>query len=153
MTTADTPTTAQKLAAVIAAQVKGGCQSWGGMSAITLLVSEGGAIRDKDTKLHGHVLEILLDPAGLRAAYGSEMVPYGVSFHDPGKKFADNSVIFGKEDETDARLGMRIPDSDGAWVDTPLWLAVAQEILHAWCSKPEGDAERAIDVAFTLLPK
>lgn len=34
----------------------------------------------------------------------------------------------------------------------PFWKFNAHEILDAWLSKPEGDAEAAIRTAFDLLP-
>lgn len=74
-----------------------------------------------------HVLEILLDPAGLRAAYGEEQRV--IREFDP--------PYFGCE----------------GIVDEQQFKKAAIRILDAWLSKPEGDAEGAIKTAYQLLPK
>lgn len=141
------PSAEQKLAAVIEAQVRGGYDEWefllAGMErfdSVTFPIIWVG-------NDNFHPLEILLDPEGLRAAYGDEPVAYGVSFHRPGE--LQKEAAFTLAPDADSFLGRRIPDSDGAWTDTPEWLAAAQDILHAWLS---GGAEAAIQTAFDLLP-
>lgn len=144
MTTPTPPSAEDMLRAVIEAQRVGGHVYW----SVVLEQLKGNA----KTIIRGDgSIRVLLDPQGLRAAYGDEPVAYGVSFHRPGELQKDAAFTLGPD--ADSFLGRRIPDSDGAWTDTPEWLAVGQDILHAWFSKPRGGAEAAIKTAYDLLPK
>ena len=83
------------------------------------------------------VLEILLDPAGLRAAYGDEPM-FSVKTGDSKKDIFMNY--------TAAYLVRKggLPAH---------WHSVSVMILLAWLSKPEGDTDAAIKTAFDLLPQ
>lgn len=71
--TNDTPTTEQMLAAVIEAQVRGGCDNWNPLKPETFSMAEeylfarSSASYQEEEQVH--VFAILLDPQGLRAAY------------------------------------------------------------------------------------
>lgn len=85
---------------------------------------------NKDGSQHKrcHILEILLDPEGLRAAYGEKADDHQVEMVD-----CKDPIIF--------NLGL-----------TPFWKVTAQHILNAWLSS-SGDAEKTISCAYDLLPK
>ena len=117
-------TTEQKLTAIIEAQVNGGCekfqhcgggaiQDWG----VVIFIDDG-------TPSYEAVLMILLDPQGLRAAYG-------------GKRLSERIMMGQTLYNAHFTASHRKP---------------AHRILDAWLSKPEGDPVAAIDTAFKLLP-
>lgn len=117
-------TTEEQFKAIIQAQVKGGYEEH---EAICGLAEDEWAIFLSPPLC---ILEILLDPAGLKAAYGSLGVIAGL------KKGYDS-----------------LPDGEDKFIryDTPYWQSNAQTILKAWLLS-EGDAAHTIETAFYLLP-
>src|SRR5437867_112211 len=84
MTTADL-TTEQKLAAVMAAQVKGGCLAFEGCVPEDVVGHAVYLEGTPDGEPPVPLSNILIDQDLLRAAFGEKMIPYGVSFHRPGE--------------------------------------------------------------------
>ncbi len=128
----------QMLKAVIDAQGNGGLTKWnrklyGGQFILSnyLLVMCSKIEKEKaeaDPNLRQmHILEILLDPEGLRAAYGD-------SITEEQSSLIKGGTIF--------NIGV-----------TYFWKIVAQMITDSWLSKPQGDTEGAIQTAYDLLPK
>ncbi len=123
-------TTEQKLAAIIEAQVKGGYDGFAGIKdriepqdSITKPLFW--AKPDGHQLSHFHPLEILLDRAGLRAAYGESVF------------FIDETFVAMPADNPWGREG------------GISWEVAARRILDAWLS---GGSEAAIQTAFNLLP-
>ncbi len=127
-------TTEQKLAAIIKAQVKGGCNKWEEMDVDTRLVPNGCIeTTTPDGSMIGHVLEILLDPAGLRAAYGDGVVCEGCLNRVAAKCHCE-------------LYGGGTPDI------TAMHIIAARTLLDAWLSS-DGDTVTTISTAYDLLPK
>lgn len=82
-----------------------------------------------------HLLQILLDPQGLRAAYPN--MEYRIETEDRRKDILMNAVVNHMKEKGHLTLYHEY---------------VAQIILMAWLTKPEGDAVGAIRTAYELLP-
>lgn len=138
-------TTEQKLKAIVAAQVKGSYGQWAFI--MSSMDHETGDIlprgqfysRRRDMALGHetrlHVLEILLDPRGLRAAYGGE--DYAVCRRCLSRS-ALNCHCYAEADG-------ELPEV------VILFEEVPQRILDTWLSS-NGDAAKTIDTAYSLLP-
>lgn len=115
----------RKLQAIIEAQKKQGCNRWEGMADDTLVCIDGSieALDEKRTMI-GHILEILLSPSGLKAAYGEVLV----------LSIPKNEHLGIYED-----------------VQAERWEQAANDILRTWLSSNE-DASATIDTAYSLLP-
>lgn len=132
-------TTEDKLRKIIEAQHRGGSNTWeGAMDDDMLLIGKShycmreGSICTKDKEEHFcHILEILLDPKGLRAAY-------------PGKCCEDCS-------EGEKLFGSCPADGGHPWA-VERAPNVGHEILTEWIAS-NGDAAATIDTAYDLLPK
>ena len=118
-------TNEQKLQAVIRAQEQGGCSKFQAPGRL----SKFGYLVDAPHERGEHVLEILLDPEGLRAAYGETKIETGEGKR-PFRYNARSKVKGGKN-------ALMINEM------------IARRILDAWLS---GGAEAAIQTAFDLLP-
>ena len=121
-------TTEQKLKAVIDAQVKGGMFRWGGWTEGCHISSErnkeGIIVKDGyKGECYCFILAILLDPEGLRAAYGREP-----RVEQNTKEKTDRALIH--------------------WI-MPCWEFAARKILREWLY---DGAEAAINTAYDLLP-
>ena len=79
---------------------------------------------------HAHILEILLDPEGLRTAYGEE------------KTAEQIKVVPPNGNKEDAFLSYLDPQ--------PIWELNAKYILNEWLET--SSAEETISVAYDLLP-
>ncbi len=124
----------QQLAAVIEAQVKGGCSAYQFLLLPGLSIDGFGAVRLKHDGIEVErigVIEILIDPQGLRGAYGTELACRGCK-----KRCFDTKPC---EDHEYAR-------------NDRLHVLAAYCILDAWLSEPEGDPAAAIKTAYDLLP-
>lgn len=128
------PTPEQMLARVIEAQVAGGCEDMQELLDDYELIERRMWSGKKWGKSFG-VIEILLDPEGLRAAYSG--IRTLIETGDEQKDLILNAV----SDELKARG--RLPE---------YWEWAAQIILLAWLSTPEGNPTAAIKTAFDLLP-
>ncbi len=144
------PTPEQMIVAVIEAQVKGGCTKFEKYITARWNPDEdedrescplfyrinhtGKAMTDVNGFHYDSILEILLDPAGLRAAYGDHGVCSGC-LNKIAKKC--HCEIYGGN----------APDIEG--ID----YVVAHRILDTWLSEPDGDAIGAIRTAYFLLRK
>lgn len=120
-------TAEQQLSAIIQAQVKGGDEKWKAIRIIHVNFEHGTVGMEQPpfrAIFFPHVLEILLDPEGLRAAYGEgtqKFLPY-----------MWNCLV------TDHSIPLNAP-------------FVAHRILDTWLSS--GDPTATIQTAFSLLPK
>lgn len=142
----ETTTTEQNLAAVIAAQVKGGHHKWFdiwdsiGKNGIHhgYLLGDG----EEFEKVTGvvtytqmpryHILEVVLDPEGLKAAHCYD---FSIETGDDRKDILLNAIH-----EHMKRSG-KLPRP---------WQMAGHLILDSWLS---GGSEAAINTAFSLLPK
>lgn len=134
MTDSHTFTTEQKLAAIIDAQAKGGCEKHVEWAACDTGIHDGRLSFYAEREIH--VLEILLDPVGLSAAYGKDHVC---------KNCARPFDIKGLS----ACQHPRCYHPKAGWSNRDL--VVAHMILLAWLSNTEGDPVEAIDTAYSLL--
>lgn len=122
----------QQLKEIIEAQVKGGCKShaWFLQTGYTFVIAADGEIEwdNYDEETVGHILAILLDPSGLKAAYDSK------PWHGGGFFSSDGTLDYSVSSD-----GLRSRHA-------------AHQILELWISS-EGNATAAIQTAFDLLPK
>lgn len=118
-------TTEKKLQAVIEAQARGGCDSFAWLS--TDMYVNGSSVEDEAITLH--VLEILLDPAGLLAIWGNALTKF-------------------------IKIGEIYIDEKGEYNGPTMqhYRYVASLILETWLAS-DGDAAQTIDLAYALLPK
>lgn len=125
------------LAAIIEAQVKGGWaeNDYFAPSGVKTYLDLSDRYLWSGGERAAYILEILLSPQGLRAAYGS--VEMRIESGDKRKDLILNAVV------ATLREQGKVP---------AYWEHVAILILLAWLSKPEGDPLAAIQTAYDLLP-
>lgn len=123
------------LKAVIEAQVKGGYQNgWKVFLDSKFRLELDWVILEEDGE-HASILEILLDPSGLRAAYGEKAVCESCL----------NRIA--------AQCHCGVDEGEGFPDVLEFYIVAARRILDAWLSKPEGDTDAALQTAFDLLPQ
>jgi len=150
-------TTAQKLQAIIRAQVKGGYDLYDVFDdGREIFVEETRYVKSYSRLFPGagssvYILEGLLDPAGLKAAYGEEKNRYEPfdPVKDPSTGIITNAL---PGDTFVVDLGEEEHDFQRVIIISVGWREAARRILDAWLAT-EGNAAKTIDTAYSLLPK
>ncbi len=129
-------TTEEKLKGIIEAQVKGGYDQYdplidGRPIAVDLSAKYVIGVGKLGGRSSCQLLEILLDPQGLRAAYPDPVISY--KYSREGKTGTVNQIIKRRSGKLQ-------------------WRDFACRILDTWLSS-DGNAAQTIDKAFSLLPK
>lgn len=131
--------TTNKLRKIIEAQVRGDYRFWSEIARYKDMevIGEAGIVHTEITHVFDGtpVICILLDPQGLRAAYGS--IKAIAETGDRKRDILLNAVM------DHLRETRKMPQ---------YWENAAVLILNTWLSS-DGDAEKTISTAFELLPK
>ena len=146
----------EKLQAIIEAQVKGGCDKYDEYNYDHMEIEDGYSKHWVDSTLDIHVLLILLDTQGLKAAYGERKCCNGCGSVEGGRCCPDDTLQFNVGMKKYRDVGIRILDawnSDNYSSRQESGIDIGGFTRHPDDGIPEGNNwKAAIDTAYDLLP-